>query len=487
MSNFTKQNFLEPFTILLRQGTEEDPYKNITETIRLVPAINMEAAVYNIAVLREIPLLSQGVTAIVDSTTTLTEIRDSLTEIDDTNFKVDYTNGRVYLSKTYAGSEVTFGYKGRGAILVNGERILLSYGDNLENIYTLDQYVQEHMGEVNIGELGNLKTTAKDKVVNAINEVYDDIHNHLLDLDNPHEVDANQIGLGNVDNTSDADKPVSTLQQQALNNLNTAIRNDFASADDDLQEQIDALMGAYIYIGRINLNTADVTQSALTSRAETIMQTTELKTGWVLLDNEQHEWYYNGTNSTWIDMEQANVYPATDTTFGLVKGNANVGIVGGLMTIHSSENADKLGGQLPSYYGTASDVNSKISKSGDTMTGTLILPAATTGLSSLRIPAGTAPTSPVDGDIWATTSSLYARINGSTRTIYHNGNASTAALTTATQAEAEAGTSTTVRAWTPQRVWQAIYALAWSKQELVVGTVEPSPVVGKTILWIDMN
>ena len=37
-----------------------------------------------------------------------------------------------------------------------------------------------------------------------------------LPQDNPHNVTAAQVGLGNVDNTSDADKPVSTAQQDAL-------------------------------------------------------------------------------------------------------------------------------------------------------------------------------------------------------------------------------------------------------------------------------
>lgn len=39
---------------------------------------------------------------------------------------------------------------------------------------------------------------------------------HIGDKENPHGVTAAQIGLGNVENTSDADKPVSTAQQAAL-------------------------------------------------------------------------------------------------------------------------------------------------------------------------------------------------------------------------------------------------------------------------------
>jgi len=39
---------------------------------------------------------------------------------------------------------------------------------------------------------------------------------HLTNTSNPHHVTAAQVGLGNVDNTSDADKPVSTATQTAL-------------------------------------------------------------------------------------------------------------------------------------------------------------------------------------------------------------------------------------------------------------------------------
>ena len=50
----------------------------------------------------------------------------------------------------------------------------------------------------------------------AISGVEQKIDNHIADLENPHQVTAEQVGLGNVDNTSDADKPVSTAQQAAL-------------------------------------------------------------------------------------------------------------------------------------------------------------------------------------------------------------------------------------------------------------------------------
>lgn len=44
-----------------------------------------------------------------------------------------------------------------------------------------------------------------------------DLNSHTANVGNPHNVTKAQVGLGSVDNTSDADKPVSAAQQTALN------------------------------------------------------------------------------------------------------------------------------------------------------------------------------------------------------------------------------------------------------------------------------
>lgn len=55
-----------------------------------------------------------------------------------------------------------------------------------------------------------------------------------------------------------------------------------------------------------------------------------------------------------------------------------------------------------------------VAKAGDTMTGKLTTVASGTGGAGFNIPAGAAPTSPSNGDAWTTTSGLYVRINGVT-------------------------------------------------------------------------
>lgn len=50
-----------------------------------------------------------------------------------------------------------------------------------------------------------------------IDAVQTNLETHINNKSNPHEVTKDQVGLGNVDNTSDANKPISTATQTALN------------------------------------------------------------------------------------------------------------------------------------------------------------------------------------------------------------------------------------------------------------------------------
>jgi hypothetical protein len=58
---------------------------------------------------------------------------------------------------------------------------------------------------------------------------------------------------------------------------------------------------------------------------------------------------------------------------------------------------------------------------GGTLTGELNTVASATGGAGLNVPPGTAPSAPVNGDIWTTSSGLFARINGSTLGPYVGG------------------------------------------------------------------
>lgn len=66
-------------------------------------------------------------------------------------------------------------------------------------------------------EDGSVTISASGDVSSEDTVARDTIDNHKLDKNNPHNVTAEQVGLGNVNNTADLDKPISTAVQTALN------------------------------------------------------------------------------------------------------------------------------------------------------------------------------------------------------------------------------------------------------------------------------
>lgn len=82
-----------------------------------------------------------------------------------------------------------------------------------------------------------------------------------------------------------------------------------------------------------------------------------------------------------------------------------------------------------------------------------------TSQATLSIPHGAAPSSPVNGDMWSTTSALYFRLNGTTRTMAHTASWSAMGI-----AEARTGTATTSRFIQASVLDEAIYFhTGWDK------------------------
>lgn len=74
---------------------------------------------------------------------------------------------------------------------------------------------------ISLDSLADYTKTKKDLADNTtvdykVNGVHQELNVHTQDLSNPHKVTKWQIGLGNVDNTADADKPVSNSAQAAI-------------------------------------------------------------------------------------------------------------------------------------------------------------------------------------------------------------------------------------------------------------------------------
>lgn len=88
------------------------------------------------------------------------------------------------------------------------------------------------------------------------------------------------------------------------------------------------------------------------------------------------------------------------------------------------------------YIGVNADAGTsdtlELTSSALTSTVPAILPAATASIPSLRLPHGTAPSAPTNGDIWTTSSGIYARINGTTVGPFIGTTASSVTLSTST-------------------------------------------------------
>ncbi len=72
----------------------------------------------------------------------------------------------------------------------------------------------------------------------AIRDAKKTAEEHIRNIDNPHKVSKAQVGLGNVDNTTDMEKPVSLLQAEAIAEAKKA-GTDAQIAADNAQESAD--------------------------------------------------------------------------------------------------------------------------------------------------------------------------------------------------------------------------------------------------------
>lgn len=76
------------------------------------------------------------------------------------------------------------------------------------------EYVQDLIDQ----SLAVLESSLKALIATKVDQV--DFDNHINDFNNPHQVTKEQVGLSNVDNTADLNKPISNAVKYELNTLN---------------------------------------------------------------------------------------------------------------------------------------------------------------------------------------------------------------------------------------------------------------------------
>lgn len=167
--------------------------------------------------------------------------------VQDTNLTYRWSGtGYVEISKSLALGETSStaypGDKGKattdklnktsnkvvvGPVTVNPstDKIVLKYqthftstNSDSEDSHTINAATTSQAGVMSSADktkLNGLKDQAG--ITSDIDAVQTNLETHINNKSNPHEVTKDQVGLGNVDNTSDANKPISTATQNALN------------------------------------------------------------------------------------------------------------------------------------------------------------------------------------------------------------------------------------------------------------------------------
>ena len=144
-----------------------------------------------------------------------------------------------------------------------------------------------------------------------------DLLDHLTDYNNPHRVTAEQIGLGNVDNTRDIDKPISTATQEALTDITESIAEHTENEDIHVtkEEKVswtnkqDALkMGNHIKISNNIISVEDDLSGYNNNISQFVNKHTDELENYYTKDELGGVYKYQGEVETYDDLPTGNIY-----------------------------------------------------------------------------------------------------------------------------------------------------------------------------------
>lgn len=151
-----------------------------------------------------------------------------------------------------------------GPVTVNPstDKVVLKYqthftstNSDSEDSHTINAATTSQAGVMTSADktkLNGLKDQAG--ITSDIDAVQTNLETHINNKSNPHEVNKAQVGLGNVDNTADTDKPISTATQTALDaKFSLTEGNSLKTTADSLPDRIIA------YIPGGSVDTTDTT------------------------------------------------------------------------------------------------------------------------------------------------------------------------------------------------------------------------------------
>lgn len=133
------------------------------------------------------------------------EFADGLTVKDHKVYVLIDTTSEKFLTVTNAGIKLS-GVQSAIDQAIATEKTSREQGD---------KEVKDLISSIGDGSVGAVQTEV-DRAKAAEAEISGNLNSHIKDYNNPHKVTKDQIGLSNVDNTSDADKPVSDATKKEL-------------------------------------------------------------------------------------------------------------------------------------------------------------------------------------------------------------------------------------------------------------------------------
>lgn len=220
-------------------------------------------------------------------------------------------------------------------------------------------------------------------ITSDIDAVQTNLETHINNKSNPHEVNKAQVGLGNVDNTSDANKPISTATQNALNSkFNASDGNALKQRVDNIPELIAtditvdsdndsvniSLDKTSIVDGTLSGTTINI-NSATTSKAGILTPSDKTKIDKIITNGNGTK--YLSDNGTYKEVSgggESNIYVFSPTISGNgiskqdynnFKAAANEGKI---ILVPNTLHNRKIGGQFVpiNYYGTSNFILSYI-------------------------------------------------------------------------------------------------------------------------------
>lgn len=271
------------------------------------------------------------------------------------------------------------------------DKIVLKYqthftstNSDSEDSHTINAATTSQAGVMSSADktkLNSLKDQAG--ITSDIDAVQTNLETHINNKSNPHEVNKAQVGLSEVDNTSDANKPISTATQNALNSkFNASDGNALKQRVDNIPELIAtditvdsdndsvniSLDKTSIVDGTLSGTTINI-NSATASKAGILVPTDKSKIDKIITNGNGTKYLSdNGTYKEVSGEGESNIYVFSPTISGNgiseqdynnFKAAANEGKV---ILVPNTLHNRKIGGQFVpiNYYGTSNFVLSYI-------------------------------------------------------------------------------------------------------------------------------